>query len=412
MPRTTTIEGLLERLLVPPVGDIRPVVDASSAGDPTTARIDDFRRVVAVVAATAVGFFIPSLILAQVPTSHWLPFIVAAALAGLWIGGSFYVVPEGSTWAVFAAGLNAAIIGGLAVLYQPYYHELGLLFALIVGGHAIVHGIRSALVAAVIGGAVVPYVVQAGQPVNPSDPFYSFIYLSGLALIPWTATRLARHRAAAFRHQLSLTLATEREAVMILARAAEAKDHVTGDHVLRVGDLSAEIGRRAGMSIAEAEDLRFAGMLHDVGKLHLPDQLLMKPGPLTSDEWDEVRKHTIWGERILGASEGFELARRVCRSHHENWDGSGYPDRLKAMDIPFAARIVRLADVFDALRSERPYKDAWDIARCLEEIERGAGRLFDPDLSKELIALFDGEAITLGHAASARAEPVEVGAGA
>ena len=370
--------------------------------------IDDFRRVVAVVALTAVGFFIPSLSLASVPTEHWLPFVAAAAGAGLWIAGSFYVLQEGSTWALPAAALNVAIIGGLAVLYQPYYHELGLLCALIVGAHAIVHGIRPALAAALLGGLIMPYVLQAGQAVNASDPGYSFIYLAGSALIPWTASRLARRRAAALRQQLSVTVATEREAVMILARAAEAKDHVTGDHVVRVGDLSGELARRAGLSEAEAADVRFAGMLHDVGKLHLPDQLLSKKGPLTSEEWEQVKLHTIWGERILGSSDGFELARRICRSHHENWDGTGYPDALRGTQTPIAARIVRLADVFDALRSERPYKDAWDITRCLDEIERGAGRLFDPELARELLAMYSGVVLELGSPASVRDQPLRV----
>jgi putative two-component system response regulator len=178
---------------------------------------------------------------------------------------------------------------------------------------------------------------------------------------------------------------------MILARASEAKDQVTGDHVARVGDLSAELGRRVGMAEAEVEDLRFAGMLHDVGKLHVPDRLLLKRGRLTKSEWEQIKQHTEWGERILGSSEGFELARRIARSHHENFDGTGYPDRLKGEQIPLVARIVRIADVFDALRHERPYKEAWSLARTLDEIRNGAGTLFDPDLANELVAILDGQ---------------------
>lgn len=407
-----SVERLLERLLMPPVGGINANPAPSSVGDPPVVRIDDFRRVVALVASAAVGFFIPSLFLAQVPTGLWLPFLVAAAGAGLLIGGTFYVFGDGSPWAVPAAIVNIATIGGLAVLYYPYYHQLGLLCALIVSGHAVVHGIRPALVASALGALVVPYVVQSGVPVNPSDAGYAFIYLAGGALIPWTAGRLARRRAMAVRRQLAVTLSTEREAVMILARAAEAKDHVTGDHVLRVGGLAAELAQRTGMSADEAEDLRFAGMLHDVGKLHLPDRLLQKRGPLTKAEWELVKQHTIWGERILGSTEGFELARTICRSHHENWDGSGYPDGLAAAAIPLAARIVRLADVFDALRSTRPYKDAWDLARCLEAIERGAGKLFDPDLARELIAMYQGVTLELGNAGRIRRSPLDIRAAA
>jgi hypothetical protein len=405
-----SLEAILEYLLMPPAVDKVPP-DGSSATDAPVVRIDDFRRVVAVVALTAVGFFIPSLLLANVPVENWLPFTLAAGVAGLWIGGSFYVFGDGSRWAVPAAVINVVIIGALGVLYQSRYHELVLLYALIVGGHAIVHGIRPALVAALLGGLIVPYVLQAGQGVNASDPGYSFIYLSGSALIPWTASRLARRRARALRDQLAITVATEREAVLILARAAEAKDHVTGDHVVRVGDIAAELGRRTGMSDAAAEDLRFAGMLHDVGKLHLPDSLLTKRGPLDKVEWEQVKQHTIWGERILGSSEGFELARRICRSHHENWDGSGYPDMLHAAEIPLAARIVRVADVFDALKNERPYKEAWDLARCLEEIEKGAGTQFDPEIARELVAMFSGVPLDVS-AASVRHRPFRIRAAA
>jgi hypothetical protein len=389
------LERLLEAIFVPPVGGTSARDDVLSGSDAPLIWIDDFRRVVAVVSITAVGFLIPSLFLADVPPDRWLTFVAAAASVGLFVGGSFYVISAGSPWSMPAAAVNCGMIAWLAVLYHPHYNELGLLYAMIVSGHAIVHGIRAALVASLLGAILIPYIIQAGQPISASDPGYALIYLTGAALIPWTAGRLARRRAAALRTQLAVTIATEREAVMILARAAEAKDHVTGDHVVRVGDIAAAVGLRTGMTALEVEDLRFAGMLHDVGKLHVPDHLLSKRGPLTEDEWVVVKQHTVWGERILGSSAGFELARVICRSHHENWNGSGYPDALQGAAIPLAARIVRLADVFDALRSERPYKEAWGLERSLEEIMAGAEKLFDPDLAKELVALFEGDRVRL-----------------
>jgi putative two-component system response regulator len=130
-------------------------------------------------------------------------------------------------------------------------------------------------------------------------------------------------------------------------------------------------------------------MLHDVGKLHVPDRILRKPGRLTRAEWRIVQQHTIWGERILGSTDGFEMARTIARSHHENIDGSGYPDGLAGDAIPLVAKIVRIVDVFDALRSDRPYKPAWELDRCLEEIERDAGKVFDPDLAAEFLRLFE-----------------------
>jgi hypothetical protein len=380
------IERLFERFFMPPV---RPL-DLADAMSDAPVRTDDYRRMVYFVALVAVGFFIPSLLMADVPPSLWGPFTVGAGLTGVVIGGSFVVVRQGSRWSYAAVVVNLLVLAGLATLYGSYYNQLGLAIAMVVCAHAVLHGLGPALVGVLLGGALVPYVIQQGQPVNSTDPVYAVIYLFGAALMTWSGRNLARRRADALRAQLALTQATEREAVLILARAAEAKDEVTGDHVARVGELSFDLGLRAGMSAAEAEDLRFAAMLHDVGKLHLPDSILTKPGRLTAQEWKVVESHTVWGERILGSTAGFELARRVARSHHENFDGSGYPDGLQAAGIPLAARIVRLADVFDALRSDRPYKPRWDFTRCLEELAAGSGEVFDPDLAHVFVEYLEG----------------------
>jgi hypothetical protein len=297
-----------------------------------------------------------------------------------------------------AVVVNLLVLSALATLYGTYYNQIGLAIAMVICAHAVLHGLGPALLGVLLGGAIVPYVIQHGQPVNSTDPIYAVIYLFGAALMTWSGRNLARRRADALRSQLALTQATEREAVLILARAAEAKDEVTGDHVARVGDLSYELGARAGLTLAEAEDLRFAAMLHDVGKLHLPDRILNKPGRLTREEWSIVQQHTIWGERILGSTDGFELARRVARWHHENFDGTGYPDELHGTDIPLVARIVRLDDVYDALRSERPYKPAWSLARSLEELEQRAGELFDPDLTRIFVTYLEQQGPELEQA--------------
>jgi hypothetical protein len=372
------IERLFERFFMPPV---RPA-DLSDALADAPVRTDDYRRMVYFVALVAVGFFVPSLLIADVPLSQWGAFTAAAGLTGIVIGGSFVVIRQGSWGAYPAVVANLLILSGLATLYGAFYNQLGLAIAMVICATVVVHGLGPALVGVLLGGYLVPYVIQQGQPVNATDPVYAGIYLFGAALMTWSGRNLAHRRADALRHQLAETQATEREAVLILARAAEAKDEITGDHVARVGDLSFELGSRAGLSAIEAEDLRFAAMLHDVGKLHLPDNILNKPGRLTRQEWNLVQLHTIWGERILGSTAGFEMARLVARSHHENFDGTGYPDKLRQADIPLVARIVRLTDVFDALRSDRPYKNAWEFELCLDEIERRSGELFDPELAK------------------------------
>jgi hypothetical protein len=351
--------------------------------------LDDYRRAVIVIALAAVGFFLPSLLIAHVPLEAWSQFIAMAGIAGLVLAGSFITVPRGSRLVYPWVVINAIAITSLGIQFGPYYHEIGLLYSLVVAAHAVVHGFGPAFLMVMIGSVAVPTLIQAGPltQTNGTDPVYAAIYLAGIAIIPWVAGRLARGRLVEVRRHLQAVIETEREAVQIIARAAEAKDDVTGDHVVRVGSVAADLALAAGGDATFAEDLRFAAMLHDVGKLHVPDGILMKRGPLDAAELELVRKHTLWGQRILGQTAGFELARTVARSHHENWDGTGYPDNLVGVATPLAARIVHLVDVFDALRAVRPYKEAWSMERAVAEIEARSGQMFDPDLVREFLRL-------------------------
>ncbi len=138
----------------------------------------------------------------------------------------------------------------------------------------------------------------------------------------------------------------------------------------------------AGYNAAQAEDMLHAAPMHDVGKIGIPDAILQKKGPLTADEWDTMRKHPAIGGDIIGEHEPglLQLARRIALSHHEKWDGSGYPNGLRGEDIPYEGRIVAIADVFDALTSARPYKVAWTVEKTLEHMRANSGTHFDPEL--------------------------------
>ncbi len=177
------------------------------------------------------------------------------------------------------------------------------------------------------------------------------------------------------------------EAIFMLAVAAEAKDGDTGAHVRRIQRYAEALAHGLGLPSLQAERIGYSAILHDVGKIQVPDEILKKPGSLTADEFAVMQRHTLAGERILSVKPFFDLARQIARSHHENWDGSGYPDGLNGAAIPLAARIVRVADVFDALTMQRPYKPAWPVAEALAELEREAGRSFDPELAERFVEL-------------------------
>jgi response regulator RpfG family c-di-GMP phosphodiesterase len=180
---------------------------------------------------------------------------------------------------------------------------------------------------------------------------------------------------------------TVRCGILMLAKAAEAKDDQTGGHVHRIQQLAESICIGLGMTTEEAEAIGLAAIPHDVGKIHVPDHILRKPDRLSADEWEIMKAHTRTGAAILGNHPRFRTAGEIARSHHERWDGRGYPDGLAGADIPEAARIVAVADVFDALVSRRPYKDAWPIARALAEIECLAGSAFDPAVARAFLAV-------------------------
>jgi response regulator RpfG family c-di-GMP phosphodiesterase len=203
---------------------------------------------------------------------------------------------------------------------------------------------------------------------------------------------LARHSAQLERMVGERTAAlrgAQLEVLERLAHAAEFRDAGTGAHVSRIGVLAERVALRLGLAPEEAELLRHAAPLHDVGKVGIPDRILLKPGALDPDEWLVMQSHTLIGARILSGSESpvVKLAEEIALTHHERWDGGGYPNRLRGDQIPLSGRICAVVDVFDALRSERPYKPAWNLEDTLAELRGQRGRHFDPHVLDAFLAI-------------------------
>ncbi|MDH5649065.1 MAG: response regulator [Gammaproteobacteria bacterium] len=175
---------------------------------------------------------------------------------------------------------------------------------------------------------------------------------------------------------------TRLQVVRRLGRAAEYRDNETGLHIIRMSKISALLGRASGMSETESELLLHASPMHDIGKIGIPDEVLLKPGRFVPEEWEIMKTHTTIGADILsgGGSSLLDMASEIALTHHEKWDGSGYPGGLERENIPLVGRIVALADVYDALTSERPYKKAWSAADAVNYIKTNRGVHFDPRL--------------------------------
>ncbi len=174
-----------------------------------------------------------------------------------------------------------------------------------------------------------------------------------------------------------------------LTRACEYRDYATGEHTKRVGNLSAALARAVGAPLWQAQLIRRAAPLHDIGKVGIPDYILLKPGRLEPHEFEIMKTHTTIGAKILSGSQHtlLAMAESIALTHHEHWDGNGYPAGLAGHAIPFEGRLVALADAFDALTHERLYKPAWTLSAALTEIKKQSGKHFDPDLVAALTRL-------------------------
>ena len=181
------------------------------------------------------------------------------------------------------------------------------------------------------------------------------------------------------------------QVVRRLGRAAEYRDNETGLHIIRMSKMAALIAKAAGMSDEECDLLLNAAPMHDIGKIGIPDNILLKPGKFEPEEWEVMKTHAQIGADILSGDDSplLNMASVIALTHHEKWDGSGYPNGLKAEAIPLVGRVTALADVFDALTSERPYKKAWTVEDSVALIKKESGKQFDPALVEHFISILD-----------------------
>jgi CHASE2 domain-containing sensor protein len=190
----------------------------------------------------------------------------------------------------------------------------------------------------------------------------------------------------AFRRRLQIS---QLELLQRLAQAIDSRNAETGEHTHRIGILCRRLALELGWRPGEAEGLMHAAIAHDVGKIGVGDSILLKAGPLDAEEWTIMKSHTELGARLLSGSENplLQMAERIALTHHEHWDGGGYPQGLRGAEIPIEGRICAVVDVYDALLSKRSYKEAWSVADVLSELERGRGTRFDPDVLSAFMRL-------------------------
>lgn len=266
-----------------------------------------------------------------------------------------------------------------------YESDLWLIFLTLVVTNALYYGpIGSLFFAALWTGLLVGTTLlfyDHGSYSHAQLPVrFTFFVLTGFVSISLSAELRQRRRKLERQSRQTLSM---------LATIVEARDSDAGQHLRRITYFARALALNMGYDEKTANEIAYAAMIHDVGKAQVPDAILKKPGPLTEAERREIEQHTIWGHDLLSENDEFAPACEVARSHHERWDGSGYPDGLAGERIPLSARITAVADVYDALISKRPYKEAWPARDAIEEIRRMRGTHFDPNVVDAFTDLYD-----------------------
>jgi putative nucleotidyltransferase with HDIG domain len=223
-------------------------------------------------------------------------------------------------------------------------------------------------------------------PIKPDKDLQNFLVMvAGQAAI---AIDSAVMFSELQRSNVELSLAYD-ATIEGLSRALDLRDKETKEHTFRVTDITVKLATRLGIRQADLIHIRRGAILHDIGKVAIPDQILFKPGPLVQEEWDIMRRHPDIAVELLSPVNYLEPALEIPHWHHEKWDGSGYPDGLRQEEIPFAARLFAVADVYDALTSNRPYRLAWPKWDAVEYIEAQSGSHFDPRVVPEFLDLIN-----------------------
>ncbi|WP_158280192.1 MHYT domain-containing protein [Azospirillum sp. TSH100] len=301
----------------------------------------------------------------------------AAATAGLWLASRIHRLRERAlaalVMAVAVCGMHYTGMAALVVQVDPMLMTAdgGLSNGLGngLGDGGVSSGPLAAMVAVAAFGLLLLALVSTAADRR----------ISAASAREAAALRVANLELEAARLQLE---ATQREIIRRLCSAGEFRDNETGQHVARMAQIAHQLALAAGSPSAFATQLLEAAPLHDIGKIGIPDHVLLKAGRLDAQQWMIMRQHATIGQRLLAGSglPLLDLAAEIAGTHHEKWDGTGYPAGLRGTDIPLSGRIVAIADVFDALLSPRPYKDPWPLEAVVTHMREQAGRHFDPDL--------------------------------
>jgi CHASE2 domain-containing sensor protein len=319
-----------------------------------------------------------------------------------------HTTPVGSDEPMAGAEVQAnavwTILHGAPLDQAPLELTLALIALLALVAPLVALRFPAPVVGLAVPAAAVLFLVTAqlafdGGEILTITPPLSALVVGGVGTIAWSQLAESRARLAVTRDNLVLERRvrertaelwqTQIEVLQRLGVAVEWRDAETGEHIERIGCFCERLALEVGMAPADAELLRYASALHDVGKVGIPDHILSKPGPLDPDEWATMKTHpTIGGNILAGSSSALvQLSQEIALTHHEHWDGNGYPLGLSGERIPLAGRICAVCDVFDALLSPRPYKDPWPFERAAAEIERLAGSQFDPGLVEAFLPI-------------------------